>query len=432
MKELIENSALTIILFLAIMLLLLLFSIAETSLLSINRYRVYHSAQKGSIISKLIVKLIEKPDSLLSILLLGNSFLNNLAATLVTLLTVKYLSDEYLYLNITLLTLVSLVLLEIAPKTLAAEFPEKLAPFSAVFCTVILKLLYPLVWLLRSITKLILFPFRLFYQKTHRGKDSLNREEIKSLITMPGSILSKQNKKMLSSILDLETVKVEEIMTARKDIVAIDCDNEWSKILNRIKHSSHSVMPVYSGEYSNVLGTINTRHLLEMAINGRLNKEQFIKSIDKIEFTQEGTSLGQQLINFQKNKQKIGLVVDELGSTIGMITLDAINEEIIGAFTDNKLLGFGKKIIPDGEQDNRYLVHGSTSLRMLNGALPVHLTSNTVKTFNGWLLEKLEDFPHAGMELTTDSCTITIMKVSSTFIVWAKIQLKPDEAIVEK
>lgn len=427
MTEIISNVHLTILAFAIIMLLLALFSIAETSLLSVNRYKVYHAARSGSMSAKLISKLIDKPDSLLSVLLMGNGFLNNLAATMVTLITVKYFSPDLLYLNIALLTFISLVGLEIAPKTMAAEFPDRLAPFSAFFCIVILKLFYPLVWLISISAKMLLYPFRLFYDSSKQNKDLLNREEIKSLISMPGSIVAKNHQEMLNAILDLELMRVEEVMIPRQNIVAIDRENDWDSILEKIKNSSHSTIPIYKGDFSQVLGAVNARHLLDLSLTDHLTPEQFDKTIIPMEYSHEGTNLSQQLSAFKKNKQNISLVLDEHGSTLGMITLDAVLEEIIGSFSDSRLLGFGKKLIE--ESPGVYQVHGSISLRILNQILPIKLTAKSAKTFNGYLLEQFKDFPNVGTVLTLKNYSIKIMKTDDTMVVWTKLISRKEQTI---
>ncbi|MDI9347661.1 MAG: CNNM domain-containing protein [Methylacidiphilales bacterium] len=421
MDQVIQNPFVAIAIFLCIMVLLIFFSIAEASLLAVNRYRMHHLARQGSLQAKAVESLIKKPDKLLSLLLLGNSFLNNIAATLVTIITINYLGPKYLYELIFLLTIVSLIVVEIAPKTLGTEYADHLAPPSAFLCIPLIKILSPIIWFLGLATNIILLPIRALTRPRDKGREFLNKDEIKSLITMPDSVLHKKHQQMLTTILDLEQINVEEIMIPRQEIEAIDCSRPWSEIKRSIQTASHSILPVFREDYSQTLGVVRSRHLLELALGERLSQETFITAIDKVLYTQEGNSLQQQLNQFQLTHQPMALVLDELGNTIGLVTIDNILEEMIGSHTDGHMVGIGKKIVE--ESPFQYLIHGSTSLRMLNRYLPITFNTQQVKTFNGYILNKVNEIPTVGTVLREKSFDIEVTKKNSTMVLWARLTL---------
>lgn len=384
------------------------FSGSETALMSINRYRLKHLAKAGHRGAIYAHDLLKKPDRLIGLILLGNNFVNILAASLATLLAQKYFTEEIALLASTLiLTPVLLVFAETAPKTLAALRPEKLAFPSAYVYYFSLKALFPIRWIVRIVNLIANGWLRLLgVSQEDVETHSLTREELQTVVHEAGAMIPKRHQKMLLNILDLEQVTVEDIMIPRNDIDGIDLDDDWDDILDQIHYASHSRIVVFNENIDNILGFLHLRKVLQLVSEDNLNKATLQDAVAEAYFIPEGTTLTKQLLNFQKEKKHIGLVVDEYGDIQGLVSIADILEEIVGEFSyENELY---EEIYP--QKDGSFLVDAGIHIRDLNKALSWNLPTDGPKTLNGMILEYMEMIPEPGTSLLLKGYPIEIVK----------------------
>ena len=366
------------------------FSGSETALMTVNRYRLRHRARQGHRGSRLALRLLERPDRLIGLILLGNNFVNVLASMLATLVAIRIWGDSVLALAAFLLTLVILIFAEVAPKTFAALHPEAVAMPAAFVYTPLLKFLYPFVWAVNMMANGTL---RVFGIRPRAGSsDSLSPEELRTVVHEAGTLIPKTHQEMLVNILDLEKVTVDDIMVPRSEIQGIDLDEDWDQIEDQITHASNSRLPVYHESIDEVVGFLFLRDLIGTDLRG-LEREGLEALVRDAYFVPEGTPLTRQLVNFQRHRRRIGLVVDEYGDILGLITLEDILEEIVGEFTTDRIPS-SRDIHP--QTDGSYICAGSTNLRELNRLFGWRLTTDGPKTLNGLILEYLEMIPEPG------------------------------------
>ena len=368
------------------------FAGSETALMSLNRYRLRHLVKlkhPGAIKAQ---KLLQRPDQLLGLMLLGNIFINNFAASLATVIAIKLYTDDESVIAIStgVLTLVMLIFSEVTPKTLAALKPEPLAFPAAWIYTPLLKIVYPIVWFVNLFVSLILRIVGVDVNKS--AHDSLNKEELKSIITEAESLMPIRYQKMLLGILDLESATIEDIMTPRNEIVGIDLEADIETIVTQIKNSPHTQLAVYKKSIDRVVGFLHLRKVLVLVNEDSFDKQAIINLLSKPSFIPENTPVHTQMLRFKNEKIAIGLVVDEYGDVQGLVTLDDLLQEIVGELiTDDTTV--------TKQSDGSYLVDATITVRELNRVMQWTLPTEGPKTLNGLIIEFMETIPEPGISI---------------------------------
>jgi Mg2+/Co2+ transporter CorB len=397
------------------------FSSSETGLMAINKYRLRHLANKGHRGARLAQKLLRTPDRLIGLILLGNNLVNILAASIATVIGIRLLGSTGVWVASLLLTVVILIFSEVAPKTVAAVNPERIAFPASYVLYVLLKVLYPIVWLVNGLANLVLKPFRV---RTNVDlMEHLNREELRTLVKEGGERIPDDHQRMLVNILDLEQATVEDVMIPRQDIVGIDLDDDWEEILLQLTQTVYTRMPVFRENIDQVEGLLHIRTVIAKLAHGGLVFEDLKRSVRRPYFIPEGTALTQQLLEFQRRERRMGLVVDEYGDIQGLVTLDDILEEIVGEYTaESRAKTREIRLLDDGN----YLVEGTATIRTLNRKTDWNLPEDEASTLNGLLLEELGDIPSGKASLKIGPHSMTILKIKDNMI--SKVLVKPERA----
>jgi Mg2+/Co2+ transporter CorB len=373
------------------------FSLSETSMMAINRYRLKHLVKQGSRGAHLTTQLLLNTDRLLGVILLGNNLLNAAAATLVAVIVSLFFShnDLALLIGTVSVTFAILVFSEITPKVIAAAYPERIALASSYVLTPLLKIFYPVVWFVNLFVQALLSLLRL----DPRADDATNKmslEELKTLVLEAGHFIRKKHQSMLLNLFDLETITVDDVMVPRNQIEAIDLEADDESIQNQLLTCYHTRLPVYRGTLDNVVGVIHARKVLNQMRSGEITAAILEKIMREPYFIPSGTPLFSQLQLFQENRERVGLIVDEYGEWMGLVALEDIIEEIIGEFTTHSP-SQSSTFLSQG--DGSVMVEGSTLLRDLNRKLGLKLPLGGPKTLNGLVLEHFQDIPEAGTSL---------------------------------
>lgn len=393
----------------ALIVLLLLsagFSSSETGIMTLNRYRLRHLAKNGHRGAHRVLRLLQRPDRLIGLILLGNNFVNIAASSVATLIALRLGGEGYIAAATFLLTFIVLIFSEVAPKTLAALYPERVAFPASYILTALMHLLYPLVVGVNTMANAVL---RVFGINLNAGTHNISREELRTIVNEAGAMIPHRHQKMLVNILDLDKATVEDIMVPRTDIVGIDLEDSEEEIAAQLSSTQYTRLPVFRDNIEQVEGIVHIRRLLPLIISGDFSKELLTQRMREPYFIPEGTPLHTQLLNFQRNRRRIGLVVDEYGDILGLATVEDILEEIVGDFTTDPLTE-AKEI--HALEDGSYMVEGSTSVRELNRVLEWNLPTDGPKTLNGVILEQLEAIPEAGVSLRIAGMPVTIVQTS--------------------
>jgi Mg2+/Co2+ transporter CorB len=390
-----------------LVLLLLLsafFSGSETALMSLNRYQLRHKAREGHRGARLAETLLSRPDRLIGLILLGNNLVNFSMASLVGILAYKIGGEPAAAFGTIALTLLVLIFAETAPKTLAALHPERVAFPAALIYYPLLKITYPFVWLTNLCANGVLWLLGV------RGGDtelqSLTREELRTVVFEAGARISSRYRTMLISILDLEKVTVDDVMVPHNEIIGIDLDDDDEEIGNIIAASDHTRIPVYRDSIDHVVGILHMRKLANLA-RTELDKPTLQRLLDEPYFVPEGTPLSTQLVQFQRRRERIALVVDEYGDIQGIVTLEDILEEIVGEFTTDPA-DEGVDVVP--ESRDTFLVDAAANVRELNRSQDWELPTDGPKTLNGLIVERLETIPATGTSLDVEGYPIEIVE----------------------
>ncbi len=386
-------------------------------MMSLNRYRLRNLAEKGHKGAKRASKLLDRPDRLIGLILLGNNFVNIFATSIATIIAVHFLGNAGVMVSTVLLTVVILVFAEVLPKTLAALHPERVAFPASIALTLLLKVLYPLVWVLNAFTNRILNLFGV--DPGDSTNMSLDRDELRTVVKEAGSLISRRHKNMLFGILDLEQVIVEDIMVPRSEIQGIDIDDDDDRLVDQLKNIRHTRTPVFKGQIDNVIGILHARKVPRL-LDGvkEINEETLREILREPYYVPIGTPLHTQLFNFQRESRRMALAVDEYGDIQGMVTLEDILEEIVGEFTTAGQ-SFSSGIYP--QEDGSYLLDASFTIRDLNRKLKWKLPVGDARTLNGLVLEALESIPEPGTTLRISDYTIEIIQVADQQIKNARI-----------
>ena len=397
------------------------FSGSETALMALNRYKLKHLA-KSNRGARLAVQLLDQPDRLIGLILLGNNLVNILITQLATLIGFRIAGNVGVALATGALTFMLLIFAEVTPKTIAALKSEAIAFPAAYVYTPLLRIAYPLVWLINLMANSIVKLFGV--DPKDASLESLTHEELKAVVNEAGDHIPTNHQDMLVSILDMESTTVEDIMIARTDVSGIDIKDDWNDIEEQILHTNFTRLLIYEGQLDNVLGFINIRSLLPLLHEDRLTREDLLETIKPAYFTPAGTVLTQQLINFQSEKRRVAIVVDEYGEIQGMVTLEDILEEIVGAFSPT---AFNAELIP--QEDGTVWVDGGMHIREINRDLKIELPTDGPKTINGLVSEHLGSIPVPGVTILVNNYPLEVRQTRNnavkTLILYPRINRKP-------
>jgi Mg2+/Co2+ transporter CorB len=395
------------------------FSASETGMMTLNRYRLRHMAKQGNRAARRVEKLLKHPDQLISLVLIGNNLVNILASALATIVGIRLYGDAGVAIATGILTFVVLLFAEVLPKTYAALYPERIAFPSSLLLRPLQKIMLPLVWILNSLSRILM---RMIGIKTNVSiSDAMSKEELRTIVNESRSQISRRNQDMLLSVLDLEKVTVDDIMVPRNEIVGIDINDDWKSIIRQLTHSPHGRIVLYRDTLDDAIGMLRLREAYRLMTEKReFTKENLLRASDEIYFVPEGTPLNIQLIKFQRNKKKVGIVVDEYGDIQGLVTVEDILEEIVGDFTTSMSPTLAEEVTP--QSDGTVLIEGSANVRELNKAFNWNLPIEGPRTINGMLLEILEDIPKIGTHLRIENYEVEILDVQDNMIKQVKVR----------
>ena len=386
------------------------FSGSETALMSLNRYQLRHKAREGHRGARLAEKLLKRPDRVIGLILLGNNLVNFSAASLVAIIAFKIGGEPAVALGAVVLTLLVLIFSETAPKTLAALHPERVAFPAAIIYYPLLKITYPIVWLTNVAANGVLFLFGV--RTKHTGLQALTREELRTVVHEAGSRIASQYRQMLISILDLEKVTIDDVMVPHNEIIGIDLDDDDDAVEAIIKNSEHTRLPVFRDNIDNVVGVLHLRKLANLA-RQKMTKDRLQRLLSEPYFVPEGTPLSTQLVQFQRRRERIALVVDEYGDIQGIVTLEDILEEIVGEFTTDPA-DDGEDVVSEGT--DTFLVDASANIREINRSQNWELPTEGPKTINGLIVELLETIPEPQTCLKINGYPIEIVETDDNRI----------------
>ena len=379
-------------------------------MMSVNRYRLKHlrKTHRGA---RLATRLLERPDRLIGLILIGNNLVNVLASALATVIAIRLWGNAGIAIATVTLTIVILIFSEVTPKTLAALHPERIALPAAYVLNALMYVLYPAVWAINQVSNALLRLIGVDAEK--RPDDALNSEELRIIVGEAGPMIPARHKRMLLNILDLEEVTVDDIMVPRHEIYGIDLERSDAEIIAALRASEHTRVVLYREDIGNILGLLHLRTVSLYVRNDELDRDALQRASTEPYFVPESTPLNTQLLNFQKQKRRIGIVVDEYGSVRGLVTLEDILEEIVGEFTSN-LGNDSPDIVQQG--DGSYLIDGATSIREINRSLHWSLPVEGPKTLNGLILEYLETIPEAHVGLRIGRYYFEILQLQGKVI----------------
>ncbi|CAG9413275.1 CNNM domain-containing protein [Providencia alcalifaciens] len=414
-----EVSTGTLIIILVVLIFLsAYFSASETSMMTLNRYRLKHLAKQGNRSAVRVEKLLRHPDRLLGLVLIGNNLINIVASALATIIGMRLYGNMGVAIATGILTFVILLFAEVVPKTIAALYPERIAFPSSFILTPLQKIMLPVVWAFNTISTLFMRCCGIKVSATRN--DAVNKEELRTIVHESKNKLSRRNQDMLISILDLDKVTVGDIMLPRNEIVGIDINDDWKSIVRQLTHSPHGRIVLYRDSLDDSIGILRVREAYRLMVEKReFNKQNLIKAADSIYFIPNSTPLNVQLINFQHKKEKLGIIVDEYGEIQGLITVEDILEEIVGDFTTSMSPSLAEEVMP--QSDGSVLVDGSANIRDLNKAFDWNLPVEGPRTVNGMVLEVLGDVPQPEEQIVIGRYVIEVLAVSDNIIKQVKI-----------
>lgn len=401
------------------------FSGSETGLMSLNRYRLRHLADQNQRSAKAALRLLSRPERLIGVILLGNNLVNILAASIATVIGIRLYGDKGIGIASLVLTVIVLIFAEVTPKTMAALHPERFALPATYVLEPLLKLLYPVVWLINQAANLVFRVLGLTAEQ--RSQYDLSTEELRIVVNEAGTVIPQRHQQMLLNILDLEKVTVEDIMIPRNEIIGIDLEDDWEDIVNQLVESQHTRLPVYQKDINHIIGFVHLRKAVKLFQRSTAaNQDSLREIVREAYFVPEGTPLNTQLLNFQREKRRIALVVDEYGDIMGLITLEDLLEEIVGEFTTNPAetsADFHR------QEDGSYLVDGGISVRDLNRTLGWNLPTDGPKTLNGLITEYLENIPEPGTSLLLANYPVEIVQTTGNTIKTVRIDANWQEKL---
>ncbi len=379
--------------------------------MALNRYRLRHLANNGHPGAKQAQSLLEKPDRLIGLILLGNNVVNLLIAQLAAYIGYRMHGSFGIFVANLILIFAILVFAELTPKTLAALHSEKLALPAARIYKPLLTVMYPFVWVANFFSNSLLRLFGINVEKS--VLTSLSHDELRTAVNDEGTTISSEHQQMLLGVLDLEQITAEDIMIPKNEIIGIDLDDDWEDIVTQLKNISYTRVPVYRDSIDNVVGFLHLRKFILKILDKDLEREDLEKVIREPFFIPEGTHLKKLLFEFQAKKRRLSLVVDEFGDIQGMVTLEDLLEEIVGEFT-NDPASYDVEIHP--QKDGTFLVDGSSHVRDINKALTWKLHADGPKTINGIILEHMQSIPEPGTSVLIDGYPIEVVQIQNNAV----------------
>lgn len=394
-------------------------SASETGLMTLNRYRLRHLVNEGHGGAIRASRLLERPDRLIGLILLLSNFFNSLASSVSAIIALRLGGDTGFAIGTGLVTLVLLIFGEVAPKTLAALKPERVAFPVAYFYIPAAKLAYPLVWAVNVAANGLL---RLFGVRADQvSGQALSREELRSVVNEAGALIPQRHQQMLLGILDLEKVAVDDIMIPRNEIMGIDIDDNWNQIRDQLMHSQHTRLLVYKGDVDHVIGVVHIRHVLHLLTQKNFTRERLLEVVREPYYVLEATTLTAQLMSFQRLERRVGLVVNEYGDLLGLVTLEDILEEIVGEFTSDPTTS-SRNI--HRQEDGSILADASIYIRQINRTARLNLPTSGPKTLNGLITEYLEAIPEPGTTVKIEGYPIEVVQTVDNAIKTVRIYPK--------
>jgi Mg2+/Co2+ transporter CorB len=404
----------------ALLILAAFFAGSETALMSLNRYRLRHKAAEGSRGARLAEALLKRPDRLIGLILLLSTLVNVAAPMLVGYIALRLGGGEFFVaFGAAIFAFVLLIFCEVAPKTYGALHPARLALPAAYIYTPLLFLLYPIVWVTNLLANGVL---RLFGVSRDVAANSLSSEELRTVVAEAGAMIPRRHQQMLVSILDLENATVEDIMVPRNEIVGIDIDDDWDRIMEQLRQSQHTRLPVYQGEIDRIIGLLHMKQVVHELARGHLDQESLTAAAQAREpyFVPSGTTLNTQLLNFQRNRRRMAFVVDEYGDIQGLVTIEDILEEIVGEFTSDPATMMHKDV--HAEADGSFVASASATIRALNRSMRWNLPTDGPKTLNGLIVEFLETIPEPGTTLKMADYMLEVLQTGDNAIKTVRIR----------
>ena len=391
------------------------FSSAETGMMALNKYRLKHLIKQNNRSAKRADKLLKRPDRLLGVILIGNNFVNILAAALTTILCLELFGNSGVFIGSVILTIIILIFAEVTPKTFAAKNAESIALPASGILKVLQKVLYPLIWVVNFFSNSLL---NLLNVKDENKNEDITTEELKSVLENSGEMIPKRYQDMLTSILDLDEILIDEIMTPRNEILGIDIEENFEILMEKIAINQKEIMPIYEQSLDNLKGTIDTNGIKKFLISNKLSIKNFMDFADDVYVALENTPLSNQLFNFQKDNKTSAVVVEEYGDVKGLIDINDILEEIVGELSTDKARD---KIDIQEQKDGSYLIDGSAAIREINKKLSWDLPLEGPVTLNGLILEKIQTIPESNVSINLNNYLIETVLIKDNMIKFAKI-----------
>jgi len=388
------------------------FSFTETAFMSVNHYRLRHLARHGNHYAKRASVLLDRPDKLLGLILFCDTFADILASSIATLLAIHYFGAVGVLIATVGVTFVILIFGELAPKTVAALYPMRITLYSSYPLWILLKILSPIVGLVNFLSNGFLYI--LGVRSKQKKLDHFTIDELRTVLTEAGRQIPGNYQRMLLQLLSLEKTSIEDIMIPRNEIVGIDLSKDWSEILEQLKTSQHTRLPVYQEHIDSILGILHVRDALNLFAKNELDKSSLKKVLETTYFVPERTSLSQQLVEFTREKTRMGLVVDEYGDIQGLIAIEDILEEVIGEFTTDAVASAQKDI--SAESTGNYMLDGSVNLRVLNRTLQTNFPLEGPKTLSGLIIEYLEMIPPANICVRIAGYPLEILQIKDNMV----------------
>ncbi len=394
--------------------------------MAINRYRLKYLAREKNKSAIRIEKLLRRPDRLLGIILIGNNFVNILASALTTILFIKLYGDVGVLIGSILLTIVILIFSEVTPKTFAAIKPEPLAFFSSLPLKILQKLLFPLVSVINYFSNFLL-KF-LGINKTENESEDVSPEELKAILETSGDLIPTRYQDMLLSILELDKISIEEVMTQRSEIIGIDLSDDFDEILEQLQKNQVDFLPMFDQNLDDLRGMLDLYGITNFLSLAEKDLDNLVDVSSEAYFIPENTSLSQQLFNFQKERKRVGIVIDEYGSVKGLLSLEDILGEIVGELAKNT---DDSKFEIMEQRDGSFLIDASIPIREINRKLECDLPLNGPRTLNGLILEQIETIPEANVSINVQNTIIETVLVRNNMIKIARLIKSTEEEVSE-
>jgi Mg2+/Co2+ transporter CorB len=393
------------------------FAMAETALMAANRYRLRHQAKRGSRMAITTLWLLGRTDKLLSLVLIANTAINAMATALVTAIAILFFGHEERVISIAtaLVAFLLIVFAEISPKVIGATYPDRIALVTSVILKPMMTVAKPLIWFVNLFVGIVLKIFRI----TPGGnphEHRLSPEELRSIVLEGGNFIPQKHRSIMLNLFDLETISVEDIMTPRAQVEALNLAVPVEEIKRQLTTCYHNKLPVFEGDINQIVGILHVRKAVGLLNEvDDLTVEHFRDLLTPPYYIPQDTAVFTQLQYFQENRERLGIIVDEYGEVQGLVTLDDIIEEMIGEFTTS-VPGAARSENFDWSDEDDCLLDGTTPLRDINKRLGLNFPLDGPKTLNGLLLEQLQDIPEAAISLKIGQCVVEVIQVQNQAI----------------